>query len=351
MGTARRLHGCEPRHRPRTLAALRDFCTRAKLEIAKIYAVDPRDVVRDARDRGLVTSETCEQLLEHLRFAKAPDGSRKALLPTEWPSEAHFGWVRSLPKCHEAALAVWFLHAAHLLVTIALEDLLASVVAEGLCQFSDDTRTSDRPRLVCDVQVWAEPWTANEDPSLTVKSALLTALPETNCAFARVQEVRKEHDPAFERWMPHMNFIYPFLPSGLLQVEEVAAKLASAEPIEVVFNEIGHFDHGKSITLFLQPDQESVEKLRELYDLVVAALPAPPGGSWTPSEEEEEKGQGKGKGKGKGKARVKARERSRKRRQVKARERSRIRVRERTTERLRARTRAKGMSRKGKKSS
>merc|ERR1712107_579260 len=97
---------------------------------------------------------------------------------------------------------------------------------------------------VGDVQVWAEPWTANEDPSLTVKSALLTALPETNCAFARVQEVRKEHDPAFERWMPHMNFIYPFLPSGLLQVEEVAAKLASAEPIEVVFNEIGHFDHG-----------------------------------------------------------------------------------------------------------
>merc|ERR1712136_694278 len=230
MGTARRLHGCEPRHRPRTLAALRDFCTRAKLESAKIYAVDPRDVVRDARDRGLVTSETCEQLLEHLRFAKAPDGSRKALLPTEWPSEAHFGWVRSLPKCHEAALAVWFLHAAHLLVTIALEDLLASVVAEGLCQISDDTRTSDRPRLVGDVQVWAEPWTANEDPSLTVKSALLTALPETNCAFARVQEVRKEHDPAFARWMPHMNFIYPFLPSGLLQVEEVAAKLASRSP-------------------------------------------------------------------------------------------------------------------------
>lgn len=41
-----------------------------------------------------------------------------------------------------------------------------------------------------------------------VSSAIIVAPPEN--LWGPIQAIRQEHDKAYERWMPHINLIYPF---------------------------------------------------------------------------------------------------------------------------------------------
>lgn len=93
-----------------------------------------------------------------------------------------------------------------------------------------------------------------------VTSALAIVPPLGLCA--QIEEVRKEHDKAFERWPPHINILFPFIPEAHMElaVPLVEKALCSVAPFTVTFNELDYFKHPKSVLLYAKPT-ESVRKI------------------------------------------------------------------------------------------
>ena len=72
-----------------------------------------------------------------------------------------------------------------------------------------------------------------------------------------IQSLRALYDKQFDRWPPHVNVLYPFVPVD--DFEDGAVALASAisalPPFEVVLRRLCHFNHGKkSVTAWLEPE-------------------------------------------------------------------------------------------------
>ena len=69
------------------------------------------------------------------------------------------------------------------------------------------------------------------------------------------------HDPAFKRWMPHVNLTYPFIPDDLNggkafndAAERAQKALANVQPFRVVLNKDSFqtFSHKKFQTMWLR---------------------------------------------------------------------------------------------------
>jgi len=91
----------------------------------------------------------------------------------------------------------------------------------------------------------------------TRHTAVVAIPPEE--AWAPIQEIRRKHDPRFQRWMPHVTLLYPFRPEE--QFEEIGGPLAEAcstvSPIETVLGEFRYFVHGSGrATLWLAAEPE-----------------------------------------------------------------------------------------------
>ena len=53
---------------------------------------------------------------------------------------------------------------------------------------------------------------ALESAKPTHQTALVLIPPES--CWAPIQAIRKQHDRSFERWMPHINLLYGFVPAA-----------------------------------------------------------------------------------------------------------------------------------------
>merc|ERR1712079_621975 len=62
----------------------------------------------------------------------------------------------------------------------------------------------------------------------SVRAALIVELSRDTACYDIVQQIRQVHDPAFERWMPHINLYYPFLQGARNKVLELEGKLQVA---------------------------------------------------------------------------------------------------------------------------
>lgn len=92
-------------------------------------------------------------------------------------------------------------------------------------------------------------------------------------AVQQINSIRADHDRACKRWMPHINFIFPFVnPSQFEQVRQTLAKL-NVEPFDVVFDKVSHFAQGKMCTVNLQCDAESEKKLCAVFNQILKACP------------------------------------------------------------------------------
>jgi len=143
--------------------------------------------------------------------------------------------------------------------------------------------------------------------AVTVQAALLIRLPETCPAFATIQDIRSKHDPAYARWMPHVNILFPFVSIEHLLLPTVQQKLleSGACPFELCFDDIQCFELGLDNNYHLSPSDESKKALQVLYDQLIAALPDPPGrGLRSGGVEWGVKAGRKGKGKDAGKAKA-----------------------------------------------
>jgi 2'-5' RNA ligase len=84
----------------------------------------------------------------------------------------------------------------------------------------------------------------------------------------KINEIRKEYDRAYPRWMPHINFFFPFVDQA--ELKEVCAKLekilAGKKSFKIKLNKVGNFKQGSNYTYHLVP--ESSKELEELFVLL-----------------------------------------------------------------------------------
>jgi len=107
-----------------------------------------------------------------------------------------------------------------------------------------------------------------------VTSALTLVIPSEYVD--KINEIRSKQDKAYPRWMPHINFLFPFVEEH--EFDDVTDKLEKAlsefNSFEITLNTIGSFAQGKNLTVHISPPpNEANVKLQELFKVIRATLP------------------------------------------------------------------------------
>ena len=91
-----------------------------------------------------------------------------------------------------------------------------------------------------------------------------------------INEIRKQCDRAYPRWMPHINFLFPFVSTD--QFDDIKSRLEpylkNVGSFDLDMSEIGHFKQGKNVTVHLKPKDST--KLRQVFDIIRQVLPEIP---------------------------------------------------------------------------
>ena len=149
------------------------------------------------------------------------------------------------------------------------EVLAALMEVPGFLDSSDIARLSGKAASAAA----AEPKGKLLDSGLDVTTALCLIVNGVSNDNA-IQSVRQAYDAAFERWPPHINFFFPFLPvSQFPELEDrIGRAIETFGPFELVLDKPSFFSQGKGkVTFNLQASDES--KLQQLYDVVKKSLP------------------------------------------------------------------------------
>ena len=94
---------------------------------------------------------------------------------------------------------------------------------------------------------------------------------------AAVNKIRSKYDRAFPRWMPHMNFIFPFVPRE--KFDDVKARLevalANFPKFQVKLNQLNKFNQKQgNVTFHLATNDQHA--LDGLFNVVKTTLPEIP---------------------------------------------------------------------------
>eukprot|EP01105_Mastigella_eilhardi_P005553 TRINITY_DN17230_c0_g1_i1.p1 TRINITY_DN17230_c0_g1~~TRINITY_DN17230_c0_g1_i1.p1 ORF type:complete len:250 (-),score=40.15 TRINITY_DN17230_c0_g1_i1:16-765(-) len=106
-----------------------------------------------------------------------------------------------------------------------------------------------------------------------VTSAVVVVPPSS--VWAPFQAVRELHDKAYERWMPHVNLLYPFVPfrSYAEAVPKLSQALRDEQPFDVCVDHLGYFCFGRSATVYAGPTSQPAGALERVQRKVEAAFP------------------------------------------------------------------------------
>ncbi|NMO13468.1 DUF504 domain-containing protein [Pyxidicoccus fallax] len=90
-----------------------------------------------------------------------------------------------------------------------------------------------------------------------------------------IQALRRKYDSNFAQWMPHIPLLHPFYPEE--HFGEVEAWLVEAlrdvKPFDVSLGQYDAFEHGSSVTVWLQPYAQPQGALEALHAKLERALP------------------------------------------------------------------------------
>eukprot|EP01119_Soliformovum_irregulare_P006620 TRINITY_DN1883_c12_g1_i2.p1 TRINITY_DN1883_c12_g1~~TRINITY_DN1883_c12_g1_i2.p1 ORF type:complete len:834 (-),score=304.11 TRINITY_DN1883_c12_g1_i2:16-2517(-) len=92
----------------------------------------------------------------------------------------------------------------------------------------------------------------------TVQSAVVI-IPDPS-QWEPIEKIRRNSDKSYQRWMPHINLLYPFLPGGELRSASLKIHKAVAEisPFKISLSQFGYFTHeGVNATVWLNPEAEN----------------------------------------------------------------------------------------------
>ncbi|HEY9669932.1 MAG TPA: 2'-5' RNA ligase family protein [Waterburya sp.] len=81
-----------------------------------------------------------------------------------------------------------------------------------------------------------------------------------------IQAIRRRYDRMFDRWMPHINLLYGFVPEEYFEeaAQAIAQALAQLQPFEVTLTSFETFAHRSSSTAWLRPVAEPSDALHQL---------------------------------------------------------------------------------------
>lgn len=87
-----------------------------------------------------------------------------------------------------------------------------------------------------------------------------------------IQGIRRKYDKKIDRWMPHINLIYPFRPREVFDAAapRIAEALREFAPFSVAFRSFRSFSHGyERFTMWLEPEPSEpfVQIQLALHDL------------------------------------------------------------------------------------
>ena len=102
-------------------------------------------------------------------------------------------------------------------------------------------------------------------------SALVIIPPKEK--WVEIQEIRKKYDRQINRWMPHINLLYPFRPRDQYNdsEKEIIAVCKEINPFEIKFKEFKYFSHRhQNFTMWLFPEPTDLiinlqSKLLEIF--------------------------------------------------------------------------------------
>jgi len=107
-----------------------------------------------------------------------------------------------------------------------------------------------------------------------VTTAVVVIPPES--MWDGIQAIRQKYDKAYERWMPHINLSFPFVPEE--QFPDAVSKLEKAfgkqtQHFTVTLNKFDFFKHSKSCTLFLDPVTDPAGGLHNVQKILEEEFP------------------------------------------------------------------------------
>jgi poly(A) polymerase len=90
-----------------------------------------------------------------------------------------------------------------------------------------------------------------------------------------IETMRSQHDRNYERWMPHVTLLYPFVPEEHFAEAEplITEALKELAPFQVTLTGFSHFEHRGSVTAWLRPEDRPHGALKALQAALEAALP------------------------------------------------------------------------------
>lgn len=108
----------------------------------------------------------------------------------------------------------------------------------------------------------------------TTHQSALVILPPRHL-WGKIQGIRRNFDPAFHRWMPHINLLYGFLPEAHFEraAGRIREVIAGFDDFDVTLERVDHFEHKSSATLWLAPDAQSARKIQELQQKLLEIFP------------------------------------------------------------------------------
>ncbi len=90
-----------------------------------------------------------------------------------------------------------------------------------------------------------------------------------------IEALRSKHDRNYERWMPHVTLLYPFVPEEHFAEAEtlITEALRDLAPFQVTLSGFSHFEHRGSVTAWLRPEDRPHGAIKALQAALQAALP------------------------------------------------------------------------------
>ncbi|MFB2918185.1 poly(A) polymerase [Aerosakkonema funiforme] len=90
-----------------------------------------------------------------------------------------------------------------------------------------------------------------------------------------IQTIRRRFDRRFDRWMPHINLLYGFLPAEYFEsaANAIAQALKEIKPFAITLENFATFTHRSSCTAWLRPVAEPPSALDELQSILQQIFP------------------------------------------------------------------------------
>jgi poly(A) polymerase len=105
------------------------------------------------------------------------------------------------------------------------------------------------------------------------RSAVVLIPPEV--LWPSIETLRSKYDRSYERWMPHVTLLYPFVPEEHFDEAEalITQALRDLAPFQVTLSGFASFEHRGSVTAWLRPEDRPQGALEALQAALEAALP------------------------------------------------------------------------------